>query len=147
MGFNSGFKGLNGLCDGMPQSKKNANKLLLNVIIIVWQLLAKTRTQNISTGTSGKKWRPFSAKLLHPYSKKKIIFMHISHLFYAIPPAIRIISRNMETWTEKFFYILLRVHLDIIPVNNQLDARFFFHVRIFSFSTCFGQLHAHNQEN
>ena len=44
------------------------------------------------------------------------------------------------------FYVLLTVHLGIIFVNNQLDAQLFFHVRLFLFSTCFGQPCAHHQE-
>jgi len=44
-------------------------------------------------------------------------------------------------------YVLLTVHLGIILVNNQLDVQFFFHVRLFLFSTCFRQPCAHHQEN
>jgi len=43
------------------------------------------------------------------------------------------------------FYILLTVHLGIIPVNNQLDA--LFPMYLFHFSTCFEQPSAHHQEN
>jgi hypothetical protein len=45
------------------------------------------------------------------------------------------------------FYVLLTVHLGIILVNNQLDAQFFFLVRLFQFSSCFEQHSAHHQEN
>jgi len=45
------------------------------------------------------------------------------------------------------FSVLLTVHLGIILVNNQLDAQFFFLVRLFQFSTCFEQRCAHHKEN
>ena len=45
------------------------------------------------------------------------------------------------------FYVLLTVHLGIVLVNNQLDAQFFFLIRLFQFSTCFEQHSAHHQEN
>jgi hypothetical protein len=45
------------------------------------------------------------------------------------------------------FYILFAVHLGTIPVNNQLDAQFFFLICLLQFSTCFGQHGAHHQEN
>jgi len=43
------------------------------------------------------------------------------------------------------FYILLTVHLGIIPVNNQLNA--LFSVYLFHFSICFEQPSTHHQEN
>jgi hypothetical protein len=45
------------------------------------------------------------------------------------------------------FYILLTVHIGIILVNDQLDAKFFFFICLFQFSTCFEQTRAHHQEN
>jgi len=45
-----------------------------------------------------------------------------------------------------FSYGLLIVHPGTILVNNQLDAQFFL-VCLFLFSTCFGQLCAHHQDN
>jgi hypothetical protein len=67
----------------------------------------------------------------------------------AIPregPDFYLISTN---FTKKVnIYVLLTVqHIGIIFVNNQLDAQFFFPVRLFLFSTCFGQACAHHQEN
>jgi hypothetical protein len=44
-------------------------------------------------------------------------------------------------------YVLFTVHLGIILVNNQLDAQFFFLIRLLQFSTCFEQHRAHHQEN
>jgi hypothetical protein len=44
------------------------------------------------------------------------------------------------------FYVLLTVHPGMILVNNEFDAQFFL-VRLFLFSTCFGQPCAHHQEN
>ena len=44
------------------------------------------------------------------------------------------------------FYVLLTVHLGIILVNNQLDAQFFFLIRLFKFATCFEQHSAHHQD-
>jgi len=43
-------------------------------------------------------------------------------------------------------YALLTVHPREIFVNNQFDVHIF-HVRLFVFSTCFGQPCAHHQEN
>jgi len=37
--------------------------------------------------------------------------------------------------------------MEIIPVNNQLDAQFFFRICLFQFSTCFEQPCAHHQES
>jgi hypothetical protein len=37
--------------------------------------------------------------------------------------------------------------LNLILLNNQLDAQFFFHVCLFLFSTCFWQQCAHHREN
>jgi hypothetical protein len=42
---------------------------------------------------------------------------------------------------------MLTVHLGIILVNDQLDAQFFFLIRLFQSSACFEQPRAHHQEN
>jgi hypothetical protein len=44
------------------------------------------------------------------------------------------------------FYVLLTVHLGIIPVNDQLDAQFFFLICLFKSFICFEQPRAHHQE-
>jgi hypothetical protein len=48
---------------------------------------------------------------------------------------------------HRILCFLLTVHLDIIRVNNQLGAQFFFSICLFQFSTCFEQPRAHHQEN
>jgi len=45
------------------------------------------------------------------------------------------------------FSVLLTVHLGIILASNQLDAQFFFLIRLFHFSTFFEQHSAHHQGN
>jgi len=45
------------------------------------------------------------------------------------------------------FYVLLTVHLGSFPVNNQLDAQFFFLIRLFQICTSFEHYCAHHQEN
>ena len=45
------------------------------------------------------------------------------------------------------FYVLLTVLLDLVLVNNQLDAQFFFRIYLFQFSTCFEHPCAHHQKN
>jgi len=49
--------------------------------------------------------------------------------------------------SRKLFYVLLTVDSDMILVNKQPDAQFFSNVCLFLFSTCFGELCAHHQEN
>jgi hypothetical protein len=44
------------------------------------------------------------------------------------------------------FYVLLTVYLDIILVNDQIDAQLF-PMCLFQFATCFEQPCAHHQEN
>jgi len=53
---------------------------------------------------------------------------------------------SLQTLNTLIFYISLTVHLDIILVNNQLDALFSMYLFI-SFSTCFEQPSVHYQEN
>ena len=43
-------------------------------------------------------------------------------------------------------FSFLTVHLGIFLANNQFDAEFFLHIRLFRYSTCFEQPCAHHQE-
>jgi hypothetical protein len=45
------------------------------------------------------------------------------------------------------FYVLLKVRLGIIFVNDQLDAQFFFRIYLFQISICFEHPCAHHQEH
>jgi len=54
-------------------------------------------------------------------------------------------SSNSNILTQ--FYVLLKVHLGSVLVNNQPDAQFFFRIHLFQFSTCFEHPCAHHQEN
>jgi hypothetical protein len=52
-----------------------------------------------------------------------------------------------DTTDSTVFYVMLTAHLDMILVNNQLDAQLFFSICLLQFSTCFEQPRAHHQEN
>jgi hypothetical protein len=73
-------------------------------------------------------------KYLAPWNKvfgKLIIFCFF-------PPYSTIASMHPCMITDK---------CNLIPVNNQLDAKLFFLICLFQFSTCFEQHRAHHQEN
>jgi len=54
-------------------------------------------------------------------------------------------SRSSDL-SQLFFYVLLTVHLDIIFVNNQLDAQFFMYVYFHSLHVSGSQPCAHHQQ-
>jgi hypothetical protein len=60
---------------------------------------------------------------------------------------LKLLSKTSYFIFVCFFNVLLTVHIGKIPVNDQLDAQFFFLLRLFQFSICFEQPRAHHQEN
>jgi len=56
-------------------------------------------------------------------------------------------SRPVESQCQVFFFnILLTVHISTTLVNDQLDAQFFYIIRLFQSSTCSEQHCAHHEE-
>jgi hypothetical protein len=66
-------------------------------------------------------------------------------LHFPISPTLPNFSYTSQYQTS--FYVLLTAHLDTILINDHLDAQFFFIIRLFQSSACFGQPRAHHQEN
>jgi hypothetical protein len=56
-------------------------------------------------------------------------------------------SRDCVVQHSTLFYVLLKVHLGTILVNDQLEAQFFSYMFLFQLSTCFEQPHTHHQQN
>jgi len=84
----------------------------------------------------------WSAKFHEPFRLPHVL----EFLYYA---AFQEHTLCICTWLNDvlFFYVLLTVHLSIILLNDQLDARFFFRICLFQISACFEHSRAHHQEN
>ena len=56
-----------------------------------------------------------------------------------------LVAGNPELWVAEF-YVLLTVHIGTVLVNNQIDAQFYFLIRLFQFSLHVSST-AHHQES
>ena len=79
-------------------------------------------------------WDTVQLSILQNNMTKYHVFFPIISCIYNIMPRL------------SFFYVLLTMHPGIIFVNKPTWCTVFL-IYLFLFSTCFGQLHAHHQEN